>query len=123
MRHQLGDERSSLASTIAAAFVSWAAISASSAILLTLLLLQINDAEGDAAHVAGLLGSMLWITSALNAFFLLVSLAALALYVRTLYPGLLAGDSGEFQALARLLGNTHPTGYQIYLLLVYLIHF
>ena len=50
---------------------------------------------------------------------LVVGLAALVLYVRTLYPGLLAGDSGEFQALARLLGNTHPTGYQIYVLLAY----
>jgi hypothetical protein len=40
-----------------------------------------------------------------------------ALYVRTLAPGLLPGDSGEFQALAYLLGDTHPTGYPVYLLL------
>jgi hypothetical protein len=39
------------------------------------------------------------------------------LYVRTLTPGLLPGDSGEFQTLAYLLGNTHPTGYPIYLIL------
>lgn len=44
---------------------------------------------------------------------------ALGLYARTLYPGLLPGDSGEFQTLARLLGNTHPTGYQVYLLLAH----
>ncbi|MBN1642191.1 MAG: DUF2723 domain-containing protein, partial [Anaerolineae bacterium] len=44
---------------------------------------------------------------------------ALALYVRTLYPGLLPGDSGEFQALARLLGTAHPTGYPVYLLLAH----
>jgi asparagine N-glycosylation enzyme membrane subunit Stt3 len=41
----------------------------------------------------------------------------LCLYVITLAPGLLPGDSGEFQTLAYLLGNTHPTGYSFYLLL------
>jgi hypothetical protein len=46
-------------------------------------------------------------------------IAALGLYARTLYPGLLPGDSGEFQVLARLLGNTHPTGYQVYVLFAY----
>ena len=40
-----------------------------------------------------------------------------ALYVRTLTPGLLVGDSGEFQLLAYLLGNTHPTGYPVYLVM------
>ena len=35
---------------------------------------------------------------------------SLALYIRTLTPGLLPGDSGEFQTLAYLLGHTHPTG-------------
>lgn len=42
---------------------------------------------------------------------------ALVLYLRTLAPGLLPGDSGEFQTLAYLLGDTHPTGYSVYLLL------
>ncbi|HUV90115.1 MAG TPA: DUF2723 domain-containing protein, partial [Anaerolineae bacterium] len=42
---------------------------------------------------------------------------SLAVYVRTLAPGLLPGDSGEFQVLSYLLGNTHPTGYPIYILL------
>jgi hypothetical protein len=42
---------------------------------------------------------------------------SLALYARTLAPGLLPGDSGELQTLSALLGNTHPTGYPIYLLI------
>lgn len=42
---------------------------------------------------------------------------ALALYVRTLAPGLLYSDGGEFQALAVTLGLAHPTGYPVYLLL------
>jgi hypothetical protein len=42
---------------------------------------------------------------------------SLLLYWHTLAPGLLPGDSGEFQALSALLGDTHPTGYPVYLLL------
>jgi 4-amino-4-deoxy-L-arabinose transferase-like glycosyltransferase len=49
--------------------------------------------------------------------------SGLALYIRTLTPGLLPGDSGEFQALSYLLGHTHPTGYPIYLLLAKLVTF
>jgi hypothetical protein len=49
----------------------------------------------------------------------LVGAFALFLYVRTLYPGVLPSDSGEFQVLARLPGNTHPTGYQVYVLLAF----
>jgi hypothetical protein len=64
-------------------------------------------------------GSRSWLTRLDLALCLAAGVAALGLYVRTLYPGLLPGDSGEFQALARLLGNTHPTGYQVYLLLAY----
>ncbi|HEY9075287.1 MAG TPA: DUF2723 domain-containing protein [Anaerolineaceae bacterium] len=45
-----------------------------------------------------------------------VGLAALTLYIRTLAPDLLFGDSAEFQALAYLLGITHTTGYPVYLL-------
>ncbi len=48
---------------------------------------------------------------------LAVGLLSLALYLRTLAPGLLPGDSGEFQTLTYLLGDTHPTGYPVYLLL------
>lgn len=42
---------------------------------------------------------------------LLIGLAALALYVRTLAPSLLWGDSAEFQTLSYTLGMTHHTGY------------
>lgn len=42
--------------------------------------------------------------------------AGLALYLSTLAPGLLYGDSAEFQTLAYTLGMTHPTGYPVYLL-------
>ena len=46
-------------------------------------------------------------------------LGGLGLYARTLVPGLLPGDSGEFQTLAALLGHTHPTGYPVYLVLAH----
>jgi hypothetical protein len=46
---------------------------------------------------------------------------SLALYVRTLAPGLLPADSAEFQTLAHELGATHPTGYPVYLLLAHLL--
>lgn len=46
-----------------------------------------------------------------------VFLAGLGMYVRTLAPGLLLGDSGEFQVLASTLGIAHNTGYPIYLLI------
>jgi hypothetical protein len=42
---------------------------------------------------------------------ILVGSAALALYVRTLAPSLLWGDSAEFQTLSYTLGMTHPSGY------------
>lgn len=44
-------------------------------------------------------------------FALLIGLAALALYIRTLAPSLLWGDSAEFQTLSYTLGMTHHTGY------------
>lgn len=44
-------------------------------------------------------------------FALLIGIAALALYVRTLAPSLLWGDSAEFQTLSYTLGMTHPSGY------------
>jgi hypothetical protein len=46
-----------------------------------------------------------------------LAVCTLALYVRTLAPSLLFGDSAEFQTLAATLGLAHPTGYPIYLLL------
>lgn len=47
--------------------------------------------------------------------------AAMVLYVRTLAPTLLLGDSGEYQVLAYTLGLAHPTGYSIFVLLLKLI--
>ncbi len=47
----------------------------------------------------------------------LLGLASLGLYLRTLAPGLLYGDSGEFQTLVYSLGMSHPTGYPVYILL------
>ncbi len=45
---------------------------------------------------------------------------ALAVYVRSLAPGLLWGDSAEFQFAAWLGGFAHPTGYPLYLMLGWL---
>ena len=47
----------------------------------------------------------------------LVGALAFTLYLRTLAPGLLGGDSGEFQFAAWLGGFAHPTGYPLYLML------
>lgn len=41
----------------------------------------------------------------------LTGIFALALYIRTLAPSLLWGDSAEFQTLSYTLGMTHPSGY------------
>ena len=41
----------------------------------------------------------------------LMGIASFALYVRTLAPSLLWGDSAEFQTLSYTLGMTHPSGY------------
>jgi hypothetical protein len=46
-----------------------------------------------------------------------VFVASLAIYVRTLAPSLLFGDSAEFQTIAYTLGIGHPTGYPVYILL------
>lgn len=43
--------------------------------------------------------------------------SAFALYVRTLTPGVLDGDSGEWQYMANILGVPHSTGYPTYILL------
>ena len=47
----------------------------------------------------------------------LIFALTLGLYLRTLAPGLLAGDPGEFQFAAWRLGLAHPTGYPLYMLL------
>lgn len=50
-------------------------------------------------------------------------IASFALYLRTLAPSLLFGDSAEFQTIAYTLGIGHPTGYFIYVLLAKLFTF
>lgn len=47
----------------------------------------------------------------------------LTLYIRTLAPSMLYGDSAEFQTIAYTLGIGHPTGYPIYVLLAKLFTF
>jgi len=47
----------------------------------------------------------------------LIWLSTLALYVRTLAPSLLWGDSAEFQVLSYTLGMTHPSGYTTHIIL------
>ncbi|RME97362.1 MAG: DUF2723 domain-containing protein [Chloroflexi bacterium] len=49
-----------------------------------------------------------------------LALAAFALYVRTLAPGVLPADAGEFQFVPWLPGIAHPTGYPLYILLGWL---
>jgi len=44
----------------------------------------------------------------------LLGLATLGLYLRTLAPGLLPADAGEFQVAAATLGIAHPPGYPLY---------
>ena len=48
---------------------------------------------------------------------LLLFALVLGNYLRTLAPGLLAGDPGEFQFAAWRLGLAHPTGYPLYMML------
>jgi hypothetical protein len=47
----------------------------------------------------------------------LVGVVAFALARSTLLPGLALWDTGEFQAVAPVLGTAHPTGYPSYILL------
>src|SRR5256885_1005772 len=54
---------------------------------------------------------------------LLVGGLSLALYVRTLVPFVLVGDSAEFEVLAYQVGMAHTPGYPIYLLLARLFTF
>jgi len=48
---------------------------------------------------------------------LLLFAGTFGLYVRTLSPGLLFGDGGEFQVAAWRFGLAHATGYPLYLIL------
>jgi Protein of unknown function (DUF2723) len=69
--------------------------------------------RSDAHHLAGHWHTRLWTG-------LFCGIFAFALYLRTLAPGVLGGDSGEFQFAAWLGGFVHPTGYPLYLMLAYL---
>jgi len=51
----------------------------------------------------------------------LLALGVFVVYVLTLAPDVLPGDSGEFQLAVPLLGIVHPTGYPLYLLLAKLL--
>jgi hypothetical protein len=57
-----------------------------------------------------------WIGAGLGA-------AVLALYLRTMPPTVLEGDSGEYQYMAYVLGVPHSTGYPLYILLAKLFTF
>lgn len=52
-----------------------------------------------------------------------IFIASFVLYLRTLAPSLLFGDSAEFQTIAYTLGIGHPTGYPVYVLLAKLFTF
>lgn len=52
-----------------------------------------------------------------------IFVASLTLYIRTLAPSLLYGDSAEFQTIANTLGIGHPTGYPVYILLAKMFTF
>jgi transmembrane protein TMEM260 (protein O-mannosyltransferase) len=52
-----------------------------------------------------------------NVVFVLVTVSSFAIYLRTLAPGVLDGDSGEFQFAAWGWTLAHPTGYPLYLLI------
>src|SRR5262245_39598716 len=47
----------------------------------------------------------------------LIGVCALLLYIRTLAPSLLWGDSAEFQTLSYTLGMTHPSGYMTHIMI------
>ena len=78
------------------------------------------SAQGSPPQVAGLQPNETQFSIGDYVLAVLVGALAFALYLRTLAPGLLGGDSGEFQFAAWLGGFAHPTGYPLYLMLGYL---
>ena len=68
----------------------------------------------DMLTVSPLIGSLTR-TDILLAVF--IGVGALLLYVRTLAPSLLWGDSAEFQTLSYTLGMTHPSGYMTHIMI------
>jgi len=67
---------------------------------------------GSAAH-----SESRWFSRLDRRLALLLFALCLGIYSRTLAPGLLDGDAGEFQFAAWRFGLAHPTGYPLYLLL------
>ncbi len=55
-----------------------------------------------------------------NAAPITVFVVTLAVYVRTLMPGVSFGDWAEMQTIPHVLGVAHPTGYPTYILLAWL---
>lgn len=51
----------------------------------------------------------------------IIGVGALSIYLRTLAPDILYGDSAEFQTLAYTLGVAHPTGYSMYMFMARLL--
>lgn len=47
----------------------------------------------------------------------LIGVGTLLIYIRTLAPSLLWGDSAEFQTLSYTLGMTHPSGYMTHIMI------
>src|SRR5438093_11523690 len=45
------------------------------------------------------------------------AIVTLAVYLATLSPSVAGGDSGEFIAVARVMGVTHPPGFPLYIIL------
>jgi hypothetical protein len=66
-------------------------------------------------QLADLVGKRPWLWVATGVFGV-----CLAVYVLTLAPGVLGGDSGELQYIPYILGVAHPTGYPLYTLLGWL---
>ncbi|MEM7331269.1 MAG: ATP-binding cassette domain-containing protein [Chloroflexota bacterium] len=56
-------------------------------------------------------------------FIVLSGFISLLVYMRTLAPGLLYGDSSEFQLFAHTWGIAHPTGYPVYVTITRLLDF
>lgn len=84
---------------------------------------NVSPLWGAALLVAGL-GGTFWLCAETDSasrtewlWNVLVLVGAFALYLSTLAPSVLPGDSGEFQTVAPTLGVPHPTGYPLYLVL------
>jgi hypothetical protein len=61
-----------------------------------------------------LISPLTWIDMLLAGF---IGVGVLLLYIRTLAPSLLWGDSAEFQTLSYTLGMTHPSGYMTHIMI------